>query len=78
MEANSGNCFGLEELQGVEKVVADDKNQNLIKVTVKGPENSPYEAGLFVLQFDFTKNKSEPKSKMVTKVYHPCINFVTG
>ena len=78
MEANIGNQSHFEDLQGVEKVVQDDKNPNLIKVTIKGPENSPYEAGSFVIQFDFSKNKSEPKSKMVTKIYHPCINFVTG
>jgi ubiquitin-protein ligase len=48
----------------------------LWKVTVIGPQNSPYEGGKFVLYMDFRDNypNKPPRISLITKIYHPLVD----
>lgn len=47
-----------------------------IEVSLKGPENSPYEGGMFVLKLEFSNNFpfKLPTVKFLTKIFHPEID----
>jgi len=56
--------------------------------TINGPENTPYEGGVFDLDIEFSKDypKKAPQIKFVTKIFHPnihssgslCLNIIGG
>ena len=58
----------------------DESDMYLWKATFKGPENSPYEGGIFTVRIDFPKDYpfKPPKIIFKTKVYHPNISSQTG
>ncbi len=47
---------------------------------IQGPEGSPYEAGTFLLELDFSDNYpfKAPKVLFKTKIYHPNVKTNTG
>ena len=47
---------------------------------IKGPDNSPYAGGNFVLRLEFPSQYpfKPPKLKFVTKVYHPSVQLDSG
>lgn len=55
---------------------ASDENMHVWKASIAGPENSPYENGVFDLEITFPTDYpfKPPKIKFVTKIYHPNIN----
>eukprot|EP01083_Nonionella_stella_P139588 426067_1 len=46
------------------------------EIILKGPKNSPYETGQYVLDIQCPKDYpfKPPKLTFITKIYHPCIN----
>ena len=49
-------------------------------VKINGPVGSPYEAGTFLIELDFTDNYpfKAPKVLFKTKIYHPNVKTDTG
>ena len=49
-------------------------------VKIQGPVDSPYEAGTFLVELDFTDNYpfKAPKVLFKTKIYHPNVQTETG
>lgn len=58
----------------------DDENIYKWNIEMKGPENSPYEDGVFKLTIDFPDNYpfSPPLVNFVTRIYHCNINNSGG
>ena len=61
---------------------ANPINGNLFfwEASLKGPKNSPYENGLFILQMKFNENYpyERPLVQMRTPIFHPNINNENG
>ena len=54
----------------------DGDDMFLWRATIIGPDQSPYESGIFFLNVTFSYNYpfKPPKIKFLTKIYHPNIN----
>uniref|UniRef100_A0A7S3PFD0 UBC core domain-containing protein n=1 Tax=Aplanochytrium stocchinoi TaxID=215587 RepID=A0A7S3PFD0_9STRA len=61
---------------------AEPNEDNLFKWTacIAGPDNSPYEGGLFNIELNFPDNYpfKPPIVKFMTKVYHPSVKQDSG
>lgn len=78
----------LKELDDIQKNSPDNicakptKENNLLEwdASIKGPENTPYSGGVFVLKIYIPTNYpfAPPNVKFVTKIYHPNIRCTTG
>eukprot|EP00477_Mikrocytos_mackini_P000385 GAHX01000410.1.p1 GENE.GAHX01000410.1~~GAHX01000410.1.p1 ORF type:complete len:156 (-),score=18.28 GAHX01000410.1:33-500(-) len=64
---------------GIIKITKDD-NPAICIATIKGPEESPYEKGLFDLRVEVSSSYpfQPPKITFQTKVWHPNVSSVTG
>jgi ubiquitin-protein ligase len=60
----------------VNKVERIDNNDLLWKVIFDGPEESPYEDGIFTLKFIFKPGfpKTGPEARFITPMFHPNID----
>lgn len=60
----------------IQKIIADNKNINKMSIIIKGPKDSPYENGLFLLIIELTDNYpfSPPHIKFGSKILHPNIS----
>lgn len=56
--------------------VPDESNARYFHVIVTGPEDSPFEGGLFKLELFLPEDypMSAPKVRFITKIYHPNID----
>lgn len=62
-------------------VLLENENQlNKWLILMQGPADTPYEAGVFKLDFKFPDNYpfKPPEVKFITTVYHPNIKMDTG
>jgi len=64
-----------EPVPGIE-VTPDETNLRYFKVTIQGPEDSPFEGGLFKLELFLPEDypMAAPKVRFLTKIYHPNID----
>lgn len=65
----------LEPVPGI-SAVPDDKNARYFHVIVTGPEDSPFEGGIFKLELFLPEEypMTAPKVRFITKIYHPNID----
>jgi ubiquitin-conjugating enzyme E2 D/E len=65
-----------ETTPGVSAGPINDKNLFEWKASVIGPDNTPYEHGIFTLNITFPQDYpfKPPKLSFVTKIYHPNIS----
>jgi ubiquitin-conjugating enzyme E2 N len=64
-----------EPVPGI-SAVPDESNARYFHVIVTGPEDSPFEGGLFKLELFLPEDypMSAPKVRFITKIYHPNID----
>lgn len=64
-----------EPVPGI-SAVPDDSNARYFHVIVTGPDDSPFEGGLFKLELFLPDDypMSAPKVRFITKIYHPNID----
>jgi ubiquitin-protein ligase len=57
-------------------IIPDAEDDRKWKVALRGPEGSPYEGGIFIVEVIFPRNYpfAEPRYKFITRIYHPNIN----
>jgi len=69
-----------DETSGVKAVAIEKGNLRHLKGTIRGPEGTVYEGGVFEVDIVIPKNYpfEPPKMKFTTKVWHPNISSVTG
>ena len=65
---------------GVKAVPVNPDNPRNLKGTIKGPEGTPYEGGIFQINIDIPRQYpfEPPKMKFDTKIWHPNISSQTG
>mmetsp|Transcript_24195 Transcript_24195/g.40066 ORF Transcript_24195/g.40066 Transcript_24195/m.40066 type:complete len:196 (-) Transcript_24195:1117-1704(-) len=65
---------------GVKAVPVNPDNPRTLKGTIKGPEGTPYEGGVFQINISIPKQYpfEPPKMKFHTKIWHPNISSQTG
>lgn len=65
---------------GVKAVPVNPDNPRTLKGTIKGPEGTPYEGGVFQITIVIPKQYpfEPPKMKFHTKIWHPNISSQTG
>ena len=65
---------------GVKAVPVRPDNLRVLIGTIKGPEGTPYEGGIFQIDIDIPKQYpfEPPKMKFHTKIWHPNISSQTG
>jgi len=68
--SSCGICFELPDEKDITKLTA----------YLQGPQNTPYEKGIFQLSINFQSDypMSPPKIKFNTRIWHPNISSVTG
>lgn len=67
--------FLISNILGI-SAVPDESNARYFHVIVTGPEDSPFEGGLFKLELFLPEDypMSAPKVRFITKIYHPNID----
>jgi ubiquitin-protein ligase len=64
------------ELVPVNKVQKINNNNLIWKVIFDGPDESPYEDGIFILKFIFPEDypKNGPEARFITPMFHPNVD----
>ena len=69
-----------DKTSGVQALPVTEGNLRKLRGTIQGPEGSPYEGGVFIVNIDIPKQYpfEPPKMKFETKIWHPNISSQTG
>ena len=69
-----------DKTSGVKAVPVSEGNLRHLKGTIKGPEGTCYEGGVFEIDIQIPKQYpfEPPKMKFITKIWHPNISSQTG
>ena len=69
-----------DKTSGVKAVPVQPDNPRVLKGTIKGPEGTPYEGGIFQININIPKQYpfEPPKMNFHTKIWHPNISSQTG
>jgi ubiquitin-protein ligase len=69
-----------DKTSGVKAVPVNPDNPRILKGTIKGPEGTPYEGGIFQINIIIPKQYpfEPPKMNFHTKIWHPNISSQTG
>ena len=69
--------FNEEQPEGLTAGPEDDCDLFKWVASIEGPDDSPYEEGVFYLRMDFPKDYpfNPPKVQFTTKIYHPNISI---
>jgi ubiquitin-protein ligase len=64
--------FSENNVEGIQ-IIPIDGNIQKFTSKIKGPDNSPYQDGIYELEINIPNNYplSPPKIKFITKMYHP-------
>eukprot|EP00270_Netrium_digitus_P004948 TRINITY_DN1643_c0_g1_i2.p1 TRINITY_DN1643_c0_g1~~TRINITY_DN1643_c0_g1_i2.p1 ORF type:complete len:137 (+),score=25.05 TRINITY_DN1643_c0_g1_i2:246-656(+) len=62
------------------RLICDESNIYRWKAHIKGPDDTPYEGGAFLLSFVIPEQYPlvPPQVRFVTKIFHPNVHFKTG
>lgn len=73
------DCGRVWEESGVHAEVKDSDLTNII-ARIKGPQDSPYERGVFHVEVKIPSNYpfEPPKMRFITKIWHPNVSSQTG
>lgn len=71
---------GKNDTSGVQAKVISEGNIRHLRGTIKGPEGTSYEGGIFEIDIVIPKQYpfEAPKMKFITKIWHPNISSQTG
>ncbi len=69
-----------DETSGVKATPVTEGNMRHLKGTIRGPQGTPYEGGVFDVDIEIPKQYpfEPPKMKFITKVWHPNVSSQTG
>ena len=70
-------CSNDEELKGLGCQFQMENNYFIWRVTLKGPENTPYQGGIFTIRITFPNNypKAGPEFRFLNQIYHLNVDF---
>ena len=70
-------CSNDEELKGLGCQFQMENNYFVWRVTLKGPENTPYQGGIFTIRITFPNNypKAGPEFRFLNQIYHLNVDF---
>jgi|APCry1669192647_1035423.scaffolds.fasta_scaffold00386_12 ubiquitin-protein ligase len=72
--------LGMKKEKNCNYIISNDiENLCDFNIKLKGPKNTPYQGGIFTLNFSVKNFPTEmPSVKFITKIMHPNVNYNSG